>query len=292
MKRLLLVLCAAAIAGCAPQQNLSTIRRHPDYTPGSPPYRKVMLVPPEVRVMKLTFHGDLEAQSERVDEYRMAGSDRLGTWFSSNGFSVVDAKLSEAELAEDDLRLAWTEVQAGRSHLVAKAYRKPGLPLGEAWAYRGTMGPRVGLFSERAGAEALAFWDLAVVEKSSGMVAKDTFFVLLHALGGAVVRYPKSFAFLEVMIIDGVTGELLWSNRGIAYFYEGVDVRWFVDQLVEDLPGHWGSKRRGPEAAATPDSTEPVGEQDPADSAEPEAAAELTDASVEEPQATTADEPE
>ncbi len=256
-KSISIIVLAACLCACTPQKPVQTLRKHPNLAKGAVPFRSVAVVPPDLSAFRLTFHGDMVPLLEERDSYRFEVTDWLQRKILEKGFTVRSSKLSDEELAADALRLPWAEAVSAQRLLSTKAYQiAADLTLSEAIAFRATMGPEVGYFAERADVDTLVFSNVMVLEKSPGMRAKDTFFVLLFALWGTAVRYPTSYAIVEVMVVDGTTGELLWSDRRAGFFYQKTDLRWLMDQTLVDFPSLPRQETRRREASADTDSAE------------------------------------
>lgn len=121
----------------------------------------------------------------------------------------------EQESAADELRFAATQAQNAADQALDEMFRTIQMKKSDALSYRRSLGPEVNQFAERVDAQALLFVRYRYATKSGGEIAKDVAFsILLGAatLGNAVVIQHATAARLDVCLVDGATGDVLYAN--------------------------------------------------------------------------------
>ncbi|HYD50542.1 MAG TPA: hypothetical protein VEB21_19455 [Terriglobales bacterium] len=226
---------ATLAAGCSGVQR-TMVRRHPELSQRIDNVRTVAVLPPLVRVQELRLTEAAERQRHLESQMRTEIQERLERLLQGRGFTVVPAHLEESELGQDGvLRFALTELDNSCEMISREVYWKGSLPVAEAFQVRSTLGPMINVFADRAGADVLVRVDTAIAIKSAGMRRKDLFFDILAALAGTVRRTPVAGGVMEVQLLDGTTGELLWANRGGAVYFDKVDIEFLNEQVLGDF---------------------------------------------------------
>jgi hypothetical protein len=139
-----------------------------------------------------------------------------------------------------------------------QVYRKGALPREQALQCKATMASAVNLFADRAQADAVLFTTMDAATKSAGLRGKDVFYTVLFALGGTYVEAPVAAAILELALVDGTSGELLWSHRVGATFRKSIDPAFLVNLAFAEFP-QFPSGVRTAAIASSPDSELVVG---------------------------------
>lgn len=246
------LLALALLAGCAPRQQLTSIRRHPDLFARQRGVKSVAVVPPDVTVVEVQFVGDVERQRQGEVALARDLADDVTAKLRAKGYEVKPAVLAETDLGDDDalrLRLAKLD-QAGRQ-MSFKLWRKGALPPAEAESARASVGPQVNPFAERAGADALVLVRMEAAVKSSGQQYADIFVGVLYAAGGVYYNAPEAGAILNVLLVDGISGEVLWANRRQMLFNERIQPELLVEAVMAEMPSEI-TLREGTAAAIAP----------------------------------------
>jgi hypothetical protein len=125
----------------------------------------------------------------------------------------------EAPTAENadspELRFAATQAQKAADQAMNEMFHPVQMRKAEALAYKRSLGPQVNQFADMVDAEVVLFLRYTYVTKSGGEIAKDTAFTVLVAaatLGSVVVVNDVTAARLDVCLVDGATGDVLYAN--------------------------------------------------------------------------------
>ena len=114
-----------------------------------------------------------------------------------------------------DLRFAATQAQGAADEAMNEMFKDPRWYKSSALNYKRSLGPQVNQFADMVDGEALMFMRYSYVTKSGGEIAKDiTFSVLLAVatLGNVMVVQDVTAARLDVCLVDGATGDVLFAN--------------------------------------------------------------------------------
>lgn len=223
------------LSGCVAVPR-TTVLLNPEAKTRIKSYRAIAMVPIELEVneVRLTemparlrdLEPGYEAELRALLEKRLQGM----------GWTLNSPKLDESALGQDnELRFRYAELKQASTLVSRRLYWRGGLPLAEARSIRAGIGGIANVFGARADADGLIFVRAAVVKKSEGMQAKDSFFTLLHALGGSYVRYPVAAAVVEFQFLDAASGEVLWSNVGIRSYFDKVDFEPLVVAMLKEF---------------------------------------------------------
>jgi hypothetical protein len=127
---------------------------------------------------------------------------------------------TEAELAADDeLRFAATQAQKAAEQALDEMFASATMAKKEALNYKRSLGPEINQFADMVDAEALFFVRYKYFTKSGGEIAKDIAVTVLLAaatLGNATIVQPVTVASIEVCLVDGATGDVLFANIAAA----------------------------------------------------------------------------
>jgi hypothetical protein len=103
------------------------------------------------------------------------------------------------------------------------------------------LGPAVNRSADHADVDGLVFAKMAGFKKSGGEIAKDvtmTIMIAVATLGSVVAIQPSKGASLQVALVDGATGDILWANTaGTTGDFEGSGLEQMVKTLFEGFPG-------------------------------------------------------
>lgn len=124
-------------------------------------------------------------------------------------------ELAAQAAADEELRFAATQAQKAASQALDEMYETIQMSKKEALSYERTLGPEVSRFAEMVDADALLFVRYVYLTKSGGEIAKDVAVTVLLAaatLGNMIVISGTSAARLDVCLVDGATGDVLFAN--------------------------------------------------------------------------------
>lgn len=233
--RLLVVsLALAAGAGCA------GLPRHPDFKARQKQMRTLAILPPKVEILKVGFRGSEEPMNELVPGATLAIAAELDASFAQRGYALQPLDLQPQTLEEhpelkQDLYLVLTAFEKQM-----EAYRKKGLRKG---AFTYNVGSTVNTFADRASSDTLVLLRCHAIKKTGGEIAKDwakTVLIAAATLGNAVVYSYSSVTLLELAVLDGNSGDILWYTNNAQF--ANVDaantdhLRKAVRSLVKQFP--------------------------------------------------------
>lgn len=235
---LCLVLCVAGGMGCATLDATTPSHRgHPELLQRWP--KTVAVLPPVVGIYEIGFDGEVEPLALATESGEGELLKAAREWLASLEFEVRDARLGAEDLSDRTLARHLTELRRAQANLLDRAYSGP-LDVGSARAFRASMGPIVNPLASRARADALLFLTYVGVQKSGALERKDLFNALLQSLVLGLVGYHVDAAVAKATLIftlvDGTTGELLWSDVMIARFRSHIDISWSLVRLTSGFP--------------------------------------------------------
>jgi hypothetical protein len=202
-------------------------KRPPQFSPRVAELRRVAIVPVDVSLIRIVFNGDDEPLLAEAETARRELPLALGPELERHGFTVVPARLDEADLAAaPELRYPLTLARAGGTAVASN------LMQGKR---SGSLGPQVGQLAEHAGADALLVVVLAGMAKSGGQVARDAAVTIL-TLGSLV--YRTSATRLFIALVDGTSGVVHWYGWTTtdSLVYEGAALRDLAHVVLKDWP--------------------------------------------------------
>jgi hypothetical protein len=211
--RLAVATCALILTwGCATTP-MTTAREHPDIGAALLEIQRVAVAPPVVKIERIAFSGEnvrLTAQEAQIAaEIEAATAAAL----TRQGFDVVPFDFAGARAADPDFAFALNQV------FEAFGRAKTDVQLGRAVSedrkreFAESLGAAVNQIADRAGVDAVVIAEYYGYDKSGGQVAKDIVAAtLLSALIGGAAMSPNEASYMEVGLVDGVTGDLLWAD--------------------------------------------------------------------------------
>ena len=208
ISRLGLLTILAVLSACA----TTNVREHPTLESQLLDVDSVLIVTPAVTVEQVNFSADNERlvgleQTIQNDLIAMA-TERL----TARGFEIVDFDLEQAIAEDENLAYAVTQAEEGFEEAKKTLYDEP-LTEDEKRKFQVSVGTAVNIIAEKSGADAVLLMHYIGYKKSAGNVAKDVAVgVLSGLLLGVVPTSAASSSYVEVAFIDGVTGDVLWTN--------------------------------------------------------------------------------
>jgi hypothetical protein len=208
--RCLTAACLFVASGCA---SLGP-PRHPEFKTLHSQIRSVAVLPPSVEVYKFTFKGEREMIYDLLPGLRQQAAAELEQVLAKRGYQVQPLDLSEQALNDDpELKRTLHTIQELFEKRIEE-YSKKWFPTAHEFRY--SVGSDINVFADRAKSDALVFVRCQGIKKSGGEIAKDfakTLLLAVATLGNAVVYYYPSVTVVQMGVIDGDTGELLWYHQ-------------------------------------------------------------------------------
>ncbi|MBI4754024.1 MAG: hypothetical protein HY778_01060 [Betaproteobacteria bacterium] len=207
---LLLIGLALLAGGCATH---TTTRAHPDFAAGKRQVRTVALLPADAEQVKLVFTGENERDR---DFEQSAGTELRATAHAllvGAGYEVRNTVSDKIEGGDKNAAFEYEQFKEAYNRASRELYKTASVSQAESRGFNVSLGASVNTLAALADADALLFARYRGFSKSGGMVAKDIVAGTLLALAtGVMVVAPKAGGAVEVALVDGVTGNVLWSN--------------------------------------------------------------------------------
>lgn len=197
------------LSGCA----MTSVRQHPDFASGKRKINVVAILPSEVEYRHLVFTGENERDAER--EKSIAGDIESGmsTMLKSHGYTAKSEVLDKARSGDKEFNFQLEQLKGAYVQVSKELYTRPMVQVEQSSKFKVGVGPLANPFAAIAGADALMFARYQGFDKSDGLVTKEIVAsALLAALTGSYYIPAKSGGQIELSLIDGVSGEVLWSN--------------------------------------------------------------------------------
>ncbi|MGH8523022.1 MAG: hypothetical protein ACREXY_02020 [Gammaproteobacteria bacterium] len=201
--------------GCA---SYTTVREHPEFASRRGAIRTAMLVLPTAEVTRRYSDGSDEAL---VDPSMRAAKDLsvlVAEELSRRGFEVKSGTFEDSSIdgskKEDS---PTTSIKRMHEELAIAMYGREPLPESRARDFRFSLGPEFAEFAKQAPANAYVFVLYREFRRTAADSASETGQKLLIGMltAGLVIppKDPSGWAVLQVTLIDGATGDVLWGNQ-------------------------------------------------------------------------------
>ncbi|MBT8439864.1 MAG: hypothetical protein KJO91_09065 [Gammaproteobacteria bacterium] len=202
------LLILALITACA----TTTVREHPTLESQLLDVDSVLIVTPAVTIEQINFSADNERLIDLENTIKNDLISLATRELTARGFEVVDYDLEKAISEDENLAYAVNQAEEGFSEAKETLYEEQ-LSEEEKRKFQVSVGTAVNIISEKSGADAVLLMHYIGYEKSAGYVAKDVAVgVLSGLLLGVVPTSGNTSSYVEVAFIDGVTGDVLWTN--------------------------------------------------------------------------------
>lgn len=210
--KLRLHLCVVPVLMLLSACAMTSVREHPTLESQLLDVDSVLIITPAVTIEQVNFSAD----NERLVELEQSIQSELTTLarnaLEARGFEIVDFDLEAAIEEDENLAYAVTQAEDGFEEAKKTLYDEP-LTEDEKRKFQVSVGTAVNIISEKSGADAVLLIHYIGYRKSQGQVAKDVAVgVLSGLLLGVVPTSATSSSYVEVAFIDGVTGDVLWTN--------------------------------------------------------------------------------
>jgi hypothetical protein len=236
----LLALCALSPSAC-----MTMARVHPELEARRSRITRVAVLPPETKFVLVTFKGDNPRMSAEEDSAKAVLPGMIATKLREHGL-VVD---ETGATSNSDLRFQATELQATFDQALGDLFAAaPGTKPIQTSRSLGTQAARV---ADPLGVDALAVVRVEGYTKSGGEIAKDyakSVVGTVLTLGVLVpIPSPASGAAMVCGLVDGSTGDVLWTNatRAPSASLDAPGMQTLVNAVFRDFP----AGRFGPEEA-------------------------------------------
>ena len=198
----------AFLSGCA----TTTVREHPTLETQLLDVDSVLIVTPAVTIEQVNFSADnerLTGLEHSIQSQLIALAEKE---LLARGFEIVEFDLEQAIADDENLAYAVNQAEEGFEEAKKTLYEEQ-LTEEEKRKFKVSVGTAVNIIAEKSGADAVLLMHYIGYKKSAGYVAKDMAVgVLSGLLLGVIPTSANSSSYVEVAFIDGVTGDVLWTN--------------------------------------------------------------------------------
>lgn len=194
--------------GCA---TFTTVR-HPEFSSRHPRIGSIAILPPMVEVYRITFQGDRQPLYDLLPSVQRQVMEEAQRVLSNRGYHTRMLETSEEESPSDG------KIPRAHFHTAYQLFeqriqkhRKRFFPAFREFRY--SIGSEANVFAEHEESDALLLMQCMAYQKTAGQIAEEVVKSVLMAAAtlGSVVTYQyPSTTFLEIGIVDGETGDVLW----------------------------------------------------------------------------------
>ncbi len=240
-RRALLVLLA--LGGGALSACMTMARVHPELEARRSRIARVAVLPPETKFTLVTFKGDNPRMSREEENAKAALPGMIAAKLREHGLVIDEAGVASSS----DLRFQATELQATFGQALGDLFATPAgtKPIQTSRS----LGAQAARVADPLGVDALALVRVEGYTKSGGEIAKDyakSVAGTLLTLGILVpVPSPMSGAAMVCALVDGSTGDVLWTNvvRSQSVSFDTSGMQALVDAVFKDFPaGRFGAE--------------------------------------------------
>lgn len=199
----------ATLSGCA----TTSVRQHPDFASGKRKINVVAILPSEVEYRHLVFTGENERDSDKEKSIAADIESSMSAMLQNHGYTSKSDVLDKARSGDKEFNFQLEQLKGAYVQVAKELYAQPMVPVEKSDKFKVGVGPLANPFASISGADALILSRYRGFDKSTGLVAKEVVAsALLGALTGAYYVPANSGGEIELSLIDGVSGEILWSN--------------------------------------------------------------------------------
>lgn len=234
-KRIGMLVVLVWLGACASKPT-TTAREHPDIDQALLDIERVVVAPPIVSIERIVFSGEnerLTAQEANVAAELVAAT---ASALTERGYEVVPFDFAKEREADPDFAFALNQVVEAFDRV--KQDMQVGRPIPEAdkRKFAQSLGEAVNLVADRAAVDAVVIVQFAGFDKSGGSRAKDmAASVLLAALLGSTAIQPSEGSYVELALVDGVTGNLLWTDAAAVAKLESGTIAAAIASMPADV---------------------------------------------------------
>ncbi|MCM2679706.1 hypothetical protein [Echinimonas agarilytica] len=253
LKSIFVGLCALVIlSGCA--ANYTSERAHPDYVNNKVDIERIAIVPPIVEYNSLEFSGENVPIPEREEEMKQIIVDFAAEELRARGYEPVVVKREEVEAELDNYNIDLGKLREQYSQIRDVLYEKSVVKIEDSVKFEQSVGEAAAIVASYSDADAVLLMRYYAYEKTSGAIAKDVAVsVLVAALTGGVGVQPTSGEAVEVAVLDGISGNVLWTNHASLPSVEAASLKHAMQNLKHDIDD---IETNGPEHVGIPAAPE------------------------------------
>lgn len=209
---LLLSLTVALLAACTSMKT-TTVRGNPDFTSAKRSVKTVALLRPEVEVTRIAFTGENDHDTSAEEDIRGKMCTTLQSALEQHGYQVKTALIDQLNGENKQLNFDFEQLKTAYTQASKELYAKRNVPEQESTNFKVGVGPVANAFAITSGADALLYMRYVGFTKTGGQITKDILAAaLIGALTGTAPVPAAQGGSVEVALIDGASGDVLWTN--------------------------------------------------------------------------------
>lgn len=195
---------------------MTTVRQHPDFASGKRQVNVVAILPADAEYRHLVFTGENERDAAREQSIATDIEANMASILGNHGFTPKTDLLEKARAGDKELNFQLEQLKGAYVQVEKELYAQTMVQEEESTRFKVGVGALANPFAASSGADALLLARYQGFDKSEGLIAKEIVAsALLAALTGSYVVPAKNGARVELSLIDGTTGDVLWSNTGV-----------------------------------------------------------------------------
>ena len=170
-------------------------------------------LPPEAKVTMIQFDSDKPRLKPEEEKAVSTMNNEVPQIFIEKGYDFKNFNFADLESSNPDLKFQIEKLREATKKELDVMYKQGSMEPEKAYQFKNSVGSLANYFSEKSGADLILLLNYEGFEKSDGMVAKDVAAsVLFGVLTGSVYVEPSEAGVIQAALIDGTTGNLLWTN--------------------------------------------------------------------------------
>ncbi|NMP17074.1 hypothetical protein [Thalassotalea sp. Y01] len=202
------------LSGCAQ----TSVRHHQDFEQVAKTVDSVVIIPADVQIELINFDGDNEILDDKADTIRDQIHSLASSRMQQENLNVVEFDFAAEIESNDDFAYAITTAKEAWTKSKEDMYKLGLVPEKDKAQFQTSLGSVLNTIADRTGADAALLVYYNGFEKSSGMVAKDvasSILVGVLTMGAVVPVQATEGSFIDVALVDTITGKVIWANRKI-----------------------------------------------------------------------------
>jgi len=237
LRRLRTTGIVAALAlgvGCAPM--MTSVRQHPDFASTKRTVRVIAVLPLDVEHYLINFNTSNERDVDKEIEIRAQLSENIKVELEKRGYAVKTDLTAQVSGADGQFSAEYEKLATAYAQASKELYARKSVPVSDSAKFNVSVGSTPGAFVAADGADALFVARYSGFEKSGARVMRDALIGAFIGLGASRATRSSSSSggksapqplpprvwassesaqygrAIEVALIDGASGEVLWAN--------------------------------------------------------------------------------
>lgn len=226
----ILIISIIYLSGCAGN---SSVRLHPQLQEELIGINSVAIAPPEISIEEQALDGVNQKMKEREEEILGEMIAIANESLVEKGFRIIEYDFAGEISRNEDFAYNINQVREGYNEARKILYMDDNKSNNDKQEYSANVGPVVNNLSQKTGADSFLLINYSGIKKSGGSVAKDIAVgVILGLLTGYAPVSAMEASYVEVALIDGNSGDVLWSNYSHGQYLNSI----ILSRAMQELP--------------------------------------------------------